>query len=237
MLLLLAVLSCAILSSGGVAGRRSRPGEAARHQRGVRQGAGHRSADAHGRPGRAADPARASRRQHGRHPVRAGHRSGRRHRARTLRPLRQARRAPRPSTRGVTVNNRVRGQLEAAFSGVPAVLRLARRAPGCGQEARILGSGFGWADPGKGPRHGDRSRHQDGACADQGRRIDLKSSDPQAAHGAVRRCWARAIVQRTKQLLYALLEQDANGAYTEPDAKVREAARAPRSRRSTSAWR
>jgi urea transport system permease protein len=52
---------------------------------------------------------------------------------------------------------------------------------------------------------------------------DLKSPDPQLRLAAVK-VLGESNVQRTKQLLYALLEQDSSGTYTEPDAKVREAA-------------
>ena len=67
---------------------------------------------------------------------------------------------------------------------VPAVLRFARRAAGCGQGAGILGSGFGRTDPGKGSRHGDRSHHQGRAGAD--------SRPASTSRAPIRRCaWPR----------------------------------------------
>jgi urea transport system permease protein len=122
----------------------------------------------------------------------------------------------------VTVNNRVRGQLEAAFSAFQLFSdsrdeRLAA--------AKELESS---AQASVGPilekvlaTETDPSIKTVLAQIKAG--LDLKSSDPQLRMAGVK-VLGESNVQRTKQLLYALLEQDSNGAYTEPDAKVREAA-------------
>jgi len=53
--------------------------------------------------------------------------------------------------------------------------------------------------------------------------VDLKSEDAQVRLAAVK-ALGQSSSQRTKSLLYALLEKDGNGEFLEPDAKVREEA-------------
>ncbi len=138
--------------------------------------------------------------------------------AATLQPL-----EPAPTEyEAVVVNNRVRGQLEAAFSAFQLFsdsrderLAAAKALESSAQAsvAPILEKVL--------DKETDPAIKTVLAQIKAG--IDLKSSDPQLRMAAVK-VLGESSVQRTKQLLYALLEQDAGGAYTEPDEKVREAA-------------
>jgi urea transport system permease protein len=138
----------------------------------------------------------------------------------TLQPI-----SPAPAEyEAVSVNNRVRGQLDAALSAFRlfSAQREERLAA-----AKTLESS---AQASVGPIlekvlavETDLSIKSVLAQIKAG--IDLKSSDPQLRLAAVK-VLGESNVQRTKQLLYALLEQDSSGAYAEPDAKVREAAQA-----------
>jgi urea transport system permease protein len=124
----------------------------------------------------------------------------------------------------VSVNNRVRGQIEAALSAFQLFseqrderLAAARMLESSAQAsvAPILDKVLATeTDP-----------EIKAVLAQIKAGIDLTSSDPKLRLAAVE-VLGESSVQRTKQLLYALLEKDADGNYVEPDAEVREAAEA-----------
>ena len=138
--------------------------------------------------------------------------------AATLQPVEP----PPTDYEAVVVNNRVRGQLEAAFSAFQLFsdsrderLAAAKKLESSAQASvgpileKVLAT------------ETDPSIKTVLAQIKAG--LDLKSPDAQVRMAGVK-VLGESNVQRTKQLLYALLEQDSSGAYTEPDAKVREAA-------------
>ena len=122
----------------------------------------------------------------------------------------------------VTMNNRVRGQLEAAlsafqlFSNDPTIrLAAAKSLESSAQSSvrpildKVLAS--------------ETNPEIKTALAQIKAGIDLKSPDPQARLAAVK-ILGESKQQRTKTLLYLLLETNSAGEYAEPDEKVRDEA-------------
>ncbi len=121
-----------------------------------------------------------------------------------------------------SINNRVRGALESAFSAfrlyspsrderLEAARQLADSAPAS------IGTILDKVLPGEtDPEIRD-------LLAQVKAGIDLGSDDPKVRLAAVK-ALGESSSQRTKTLLFPLLEKDANGAYLEPDASVREEA-------------
>jgi len=121
-----------------------------------------------------------------------------------------------------SINNRVRGALESAFSAfrlysasrderLEAARQLADSAPP--SIATILGKVL--------PGESDPEIRDLLAQVKAG--IDLRSEDPKERLAAVK-ALGESSSQRTKILLFPLLEKDAAGAFLEPDANVREEA-------------
>jgi urea transport system permease protein len=122
----------------------------------------------------------------------------------------------------VTINNRVRGQIEAALSAFQLFsesrdqrLQAAKALESSAQASvvpileKVL------------EKESDPAIK--GVLAQLKAGIDLKSPDTAVRLAAVK-VLGESNVQRTKTLLYALLEKDANGQFVEPDEKVREEA-------------
>jgi urea transport system permease protein len=138
--------------------------------------------------------------------------------AATLQPI-----VPAPSEyETVGINNRVRGRLEAALSAFKLFsndrnerLAAARVVEASPQEslAPILAQVL--------PKESDPAIKA--VLGQVKAAIDLKSPDPAVRLAAVK-VLGESNAQRTKQLLYALLETDPAGQFREPDEEVRKAA-------------
>ncbi len=135
--------------------------------------------------------------------------------AATLQPI-----EPTPTEyEAVTVNNRVRGQIDSALS---AFQLFSDKREDRLKGAQALESA---ANPSVGPilekvlaKETDPQIKPVLAQIKAG--IDLKSSDAQVRLAAAK-VLGESNSQRTKTLLYALLEKDGNGQFLEPDEKVR----------------
>ena len=128
-----------------------------------------------------------------------------------------------PDYDSVMINNRVRGQLEAALSAFQLFssdrglrLKAAKSLESSAEMsvAPILAKVL--------PEETDPQIKTVLAKVKAG--IDLQGTDPTVRLAAVK-VLGESDAQRTKQLLYALLEKDAGGQFLEPDRKVRDAAK------------
>jgi urea transport system permease protein len=122
----------------------------------------------------------------------------------------------------VTINNRVRGQIEAAlsafqlFSDSRDVRLAAAKALESSAQASVVPILEKVLDK-------ETDAQIKAVLAQLKAGIDLKHPDAQVRMAAVK-VLGESSVQRTKTLLYPLLEKDANGQFLEPDEKVRDEA-------------
>jgi urea transport system permease protein len=138
--------------------------------------------------------------------------------AATLQPI-----EPAPAEyESVTLNNRVRGQLESALSAFQLFSgdRAQRLAAAKSLESSAQPSVLPILDK---VLAGEADPAIKTVLAQVKAGIDLQSSDPQVRLAAVR-VLGESNVQRTKTLLYALLEKNSSGQYFEADEQVRKQA-------------
>ena len=122
----------------------------------------------------------------------------------------------------VTVNNRVRGQIQAALSAFQLFSdqRKERLEAAKALESSAQASVLPILDK---VLQKETDPEIKSVLAQLKAGIDLKSPDAAVRMAAVK-VLGESNVQRTKTLLYALLEKDGNGQFLEPDEKVREEA-------------